>query len=221
MTTHMTIKATGSVPELVKVLATHHEGEFPNLIKMEDWGLALALSTADCERDFSVLKLIKTARRNRLSNKSLEQIMAIKIDAPPLAAFPFDAALKIWHTATVPRTTTASLTTGEQEALQQEATAFVPASVCPAARSTAASCPAISQAPSTANIVSSGAPQSSCASASAAARPPSLSSATQFQQMVEPFLNQMPGSLAIQLHQWIQQLSTNDAQPAPRPIKCN
>ena len=81
MTTHPTIKATGSVPELVKVLATHHEGEYPNLIKMADWALAKALSTADCERDFSVLKLIKTARRNSLSNKSLEQIMAIKIDA--------------------------------------------------------------------------------------------------------------------------------------------
>ena len=63
------------------------------LSNLTDWGPAISLSTADAERDFSLLKLVKSARRSRVSNVTLQHIMAIKIDAPPVEEFPFEEAL--------------------------------------------------------------------------------------------------------------------------------
>ena len=52
-------------------------GTIPNLTRIADKVLAICLSTAECERDFSLLKLVKTATRNSLSTKNLEMTMAI------------------------------------------------------------------------------------------------------------------------------------------------
>ena len=59
--------------------------------------MAIPLSTADSERDFSRLGIIKTARRNRLSNETLNHLMEISIDGPSVAKFPFCAALEKFH----------------------------------------------------------------------------------------------------------------------------
>jgi hypothetical protein len=45
------------------------------------------VSTAECERVFSLLKLIKTALRNRLCNINLEKLMHVAVNGPSLQVF--------------------------------------------------------------------------------------------------------------------------------------
>ena len=59
-----------------------------------------------------VVKLVKSAHRNRVSNQILEQIMVIKINGPSCEDFPFDDALAAWQEKQLRRTKTATLTPG-------------------------------------------------------------------------------------------------------------
>eukprot|EP00117_Sycon_ciliatum_P000062 scpid58850/ scgid6285/ len=61
MLTHPNLRASKGVPQMFELLAEQHAGDYPNLARIADWGLAICLSTAECERDFSLLKLVKTA----------------------------------------------------------------------------------------------------------------------------------------------------------------
>ena len=83
--------------ELIATLHRHYSWDLPNLLSVADWGLAIPLSTADSERDFSKLKIIKNARRNRLQYATLNRLMQISVDGPPAAEFPFQTALWKWH----------------------------------------------------------------------------------------------------------------------------
>lgn len=57
--------------------------------------LAVAvMTTADCERGFSAMKLIKTPLRNRLLFTNLNNAMLVAIEGPELPLFPFDYAVK-------------------------------------------------------------------------------------------------------------------------------
>lgn len=67
------------------------------------------MSTADCERDFIILKLIKTASQIRLSTENLQKLMKIKIDGGFIEEFPFPDALKKGRQACVWRTTTTTV----------------------------------------------------------------------------------------------------------------
>ena len=57
--------------------------------------LVVIISTAECERVFSRLKLVKTALRTRLSNSTLEQILQIALNGPPLQEFIDSGLMKI------------------------------------------------------------------------------------------------------------------------------
>ena len=54
--------------------------------------------TADMERTFSQLKLIKTRIRNRMNEKTLDSLMQIAIEGPGIAEFPVTEAVKLWAT---------------------------------------------------------------------------------------------------------------------------
>jgi hypothetical protein len=69
---------------------------FPNFSKLLHIAVIIPLSTADCERGFSKLKLIKTDRRNRLSAQTLEALMLISIEGPDPSSFDFSAAVRSW-----------------------------------------------------------------------------------------------------------------------------
>ena len=58
MVNHSNLQKSSSVEELLQQLHLNHADDFPNLLRIADWGLAISLSTADCERDFSLLKLV-------------------------------------------------------------------------------------------------------------------------------------------------------------------
>ena len=97
MVNHSNLQKSSSVEELLQLLHLNHADDFPNFLRIADWGLAIFLSAADCERDFNLLKLVKSVRRNRLSNQTLEQIMVIKINGPSCEDFLFDDALAAWQ----------------------------------------------------------------------------------------------------------------------------
>jgi hypothetical protein len=56
----------------------------------------LTTSAAECERGVSLLKLIKTALRNRLSQATLEQLLMIKINGANARLFDFALAVKVF-----------------------------------------------------------------------------------------------------------------------------
>ena len=56
----------------------------------------VVMTTADCERGFSVLKQIKTPTRNRLKQANLNNAMIVAIEGKPLLSFPFDKCITQW-----------------------------------------------------------------------------------------------------------------------------
>lgn len=75
---------------LWKIIFECHKEQFQNLLKLASIALTLPVQTAICERGFSCQNNIKTAHRNRLNESSLQTLMTISIEGPPLRSF--DAA---------------------------------------------------------------------------------------------------------------------------------
>ena len=69
---------------------------FPNLTKLAAIGLLLPVSTVDCERGFSALTCVKTDLRNRLCNKTLNNLLMISIEGPDPMDYPYDQACDLW-----------------------------------------------------------------------------------------------------------------------------
>jgi hypothetical protein len=67
---------------------------YPEWEKLATIFLVYTTSSAECERGVSALslQLVKTAKRNRLSQAALEQLMLIKIQGPALERLDWDAA---------------------------------------------------------------------------------------------------------------------------------
>jgi hypothetical protein len=55
----------------------------------------LPLSNGHLERVFSQLKLVKPDRRSRLSEDSIDNLLRIKLEAPPLQQWDASGALKL------------------------------------------------------------------------------------------------------------------------------
>ncbi|XP_071949126.1 zinc finger protein 862-like [Antedon mediterranea] len=73
---------------------------FPNVTKLAQIYRILPCHTADSERTFSQLKLIKTVPRNRLCQTSLDGLIRIAIDGPPASNFDFVEVVKSWAATT-------------------------------------------------------------------------------------------------------------------------
>lgn len=80
---------------MLRILQVHWgNGDIDSLLQIISRLLVVAVTTADCERGFSVLKLTKTALRNSLSEKNLNNAMLINIQGPPRDSFDFVKAKK-------------------------------------------------------------------------------------------------------------------------------
>ena len=66
----------------VRWLSSNITATFPCFELLTSAYLVTMLSTAECERVFSRLKLIKTALRNRLSQGTLEKLLHIALNGP-------------------------------------------------------------------------------------------------------------------------------------------
>ena len=69
---------------------------YPNLAKISASLLVIPVHSADCERGFSALGRIKNKLRSRLTNKSLNSLLMISLNGPPLKDFNFQFALQKW-----------------------------------------------------------------------------------------------------------------------------
>ena len=70
--------------------------ELPNLLPLVDMVLTLPSTSADCERGFSAMKRIKTEHRASLLPSSLDDLMMVNINAPPIAEFDPQRAIDDW-----------------------------------------------------------------------------------------------------------------------------
>ena len=71
---------------------------YPNMSTLAKVCRVVPIQTADVERTFSQLKLIKTRVRNRMNEKTLDSLLRIAIEGPPISEFPVTEAVKLWAT---------------------------------------------------------------------------------------------------------------------------
>ena len=69
---------------------------YPRMSKLAQICCVIPLHTADCERDFSQLNFVKTPLRNRMNERTLDSIIRIVVEGPPIKEFPFTEAVRLW-----------------------------------------------------------------------------------------------------------------------------
>ena len=69
---------------------------FPNMNAFSQVCCVVPIHTADVERTFSQLKLIKTRIRNRLAESALDCLLRIAIEGPSPEDYPFSEAVELW-----------------------------------------------------------------------------------------------------------------------------
>ena len=70
--------------------------EWSNVLVLIELLLSLPSSNGKLERAFSQLNVIKTNKRSILSNESLDDLLMLSINGPPLKEFCPDAAIDLW-----------------------------------------------------------------------------------------------------------------------------
>ncbi|XP_006819807.1 uncharacterized protein LOC102805733 [Saccoglossus kowalevskii] len=88
-----------SYQDMMKIIITSYKDLTPNLYKLAAIALTIPVSTADCERGFSVVSRIKTKLRNRLSEKIIKILLFISTEGPDIQDFNFSAAAANWASA--------------------------------------------------------------------------------------------------------------------------
>lgn len=69
----------GTITALWTMMVQHHADDFPNLCKLAAYAISCPVQTADCERSFSAQNRILTALRNRLTPKTQNKPMTVKL----------------------------------------------------------------------------------------------------------------------------------------------
>ena len=84
--------------EVVKALCSDSAlaSIYPNMSVMANICRVVPIHSADVERTFSQLKLIKTSIRNRMNEQTLDSLLRIVIEGPPLQDFPVAEAVALW-----------------------------------------------------------------------------------------------------------------------------
>ena len=87
-----------SLPTLTKAVHASdvRKESFPVLGKLLVVTLTLPVSTVDCERGFSEMKITKTELRNRMKKETLASLMRICIEGPHISDFYFVKAARRW-----------------------------------------------------------------------------------------------------------------------------
>ena len=69
---------------------------WPNLLKLCALAFSLPFSNGRVEQIFSLMKVVKTACRSNLENDTLNDLLEIYIEGPPLSSFCPDVAIELW-----------------------------------------------------------------------------------------------------------------------------
>ena len=67
-----------------------------NILALSDLCFSLPFTTAQVERIFSMMKIIKTDRRTTLQTSTLSDLLEIQVEGPPIATFSPDRAVTLW-----------------------------------------------------------------------------------------------------------------------------
>jgi len=78
------------------MLLVRHQDDFPQACKLAEIGLSLPVSTASCERGFSLQNRIKIKSRTRLLPENLERLMKLAA-GPEIESFPVSEAVSHWY----------------------------------------------------------------------------------------------------------------------------
>lgn len=90
-------KRHGSAIHSVQWPAVHQEfGDLKDILILTDLLLSLPPTTVTCETSFSQMKLIKTSRRARLSERSLNALMRVKLESPEIECFDPEVIVDRW-----------------------------------------------------------------------------------------------------------------------------
>lgn len=74
-----------------------HRSVYPNLGTIASALLVIPMHSADAERGFSTLGRVRTKSRSRLNTKSLNSLLMISIEGPPLKEFDVKPCLEKWR----------------------------------------------------------------------------------------------------------------------------
>ena len=117
--------------------------EWSNALILIQLLFSLPTSNGKLERVFSQMNVIKTNKRSLLSNESLDDLLLLSIDGPPLKDFCPDAAIDLWwkervrrphqnprkkyrkHSSTTPGPSTAESSSSEEELEDEDQTALL------------------------------------------------------------------------------------------------
>ncbi|XP_060601868.1 uncharacterized protein C17orf113-like [Ruditapes philippinarum] len=80
----------------IKLLINEYEDEFPDFVLLGKIAMIIPVSSAPCERGFSVQNALKNKVRNRLNASRLNRLMFIKLIGPPIEHLDFLPAAKIF-----------------------------------------------------------------------------------------------------------------------------
>ena len=86
--------------QLRQLLYTTHKTIYPLFVELIDADSSDPLDTSCCERWISDQNLHKTNQRTSLSADTLNALMMISINGPPLAEVDWEAILTIWNNNT-------------------------------------------------------------------------------------------------------------------------
>lgn len=73
----------------------HHQ--CPDFLSLVDLVLTLLASTADCEKGFNVMKLLKSDWRSRLASATLSDLMMAQLATPSIEDSDPTSAIQLWH----------------------------------------------------------------------------------------------------------------------------
>jgi len=86
--------------QFAKLLINDFADEYPDYAILAKVALIIPVSSAPCERGFSVQNALKTKVRNRLNPERLNRLMFIKLEGPNIDKFDFMQAARLFaHSA--------------------------------------------------------------------------------------------------------------------------
>ena len=69
---------------------------WPNILVVAELAFNLPFSNGRVEQIFSSLKVLKTDRRTSMQNETLNDLLEVYIEGPPLSSFSADSAIELW-----------------------------------------------------------------------------------------------------------------------------
>ena len=102
--TYLNINKTEYRKVWYKLFSCHDAGKWPSILILCELSFSVPFSNGRVEQIFSSLKVVKTNCRINLKSDTLNDLLEIYVEGPPLSSFCPDAAIELWwHDSTTTR----------------------------------------------------------------------------------------------------------------------